>query len=83
MKENTKKILSGFLEMIGYGSAITYTTILTWLTYQIYKHGAINVSEPNIYIILSEFGFGIATIGFLLYKFYKSLKKRERELSEL
>ena len=83
MNGKNKKILSGFIDAIGYGGAITYTMILTWLTHQIYKHGIVSISEPNVYIILSEFGFGITTVGFLIYKFYKSLKKREKELSEL
>ncbi|KKM68854.1 hypothetical protein LCGC14_1456680 [marine sediment metagenome] len=83
MKEKNKKILTGFLEMLGYGGAITYTTVLTWLLFQIHKYGKVSASEPNIHLLLTEMGLGISTIGFLIYKFIKSLKKREKELSDL
>ncbi len=83
MKEKNKKILTGFLEMFGYGGALTYTAILTWLLFQIRKYGTVSISEPNIYVILSEMGVGVSIIGFLLYKIRTSLKKREKELSEL
>ncbi len=80
MKEKNKKILSGFLEMLGYGSAITYTSVLTWLLFQIRKYGTVRISEPNIYIILSEMGFGVTTVAFLIYKYNKERRKRQKEL---
>ena len=80
MKEKTKKILSGFLEMFGYGSAIAYTTILSFLVFKIAQYGDIMISEPNPYILGTEMVLGVSTIGFLGYKFYKSSKKRGKEL---
>ena len=83
MDEKNKKILSGFLEVAGYGSAIGYTSLMTWFVYQVHKHGIIKLIEPNIYIRLAEIGLGSATIAFLVYKFSQSLKKRQKELIEI
>ena len=80
MKEKNKKILSGFLEMIGYSSAITYTGLLTWFVYQVHKNGGVILREPNEFIRWVEMIAGSTTVGFLIYKFFQSLKKREKEL---
>lgn len=83
MKEKTKKILSGFLEAIGYSSAIAYTGILSWLVYKINKYGTISISEPSRVMRLFEMGAGGGTVLFLLHQFFKYKKKRGKELEKL
>ena len=80
MNEKRKKIVSGFLEMVGYGFAIGYVSILTFFCYNVFKYGGIIIGEPNKIMLLSEIVIGGSIILFLLDRFYKSLKKRGKEL---
>jgi len=80
MKEKTKKILRDLGNIVGYGSAITYTSTLGWILYKVHKYGSTTVIEPKKHLRLGEIIGAGCTVAFLIYKVLKDTNRKEKSL---